>query len=482
MDNIDMIHFDGAPHNIFNDAIPKPFAFDEIPPIIASFAKSFSDATGFDHSGLMVAAVIAAASVIDDRIKLEVQKGSSWIVSARLWGFLCGKPSAGKSPIIRAATDPIKGLHYDLFNEWQEKNKVLSLDEQSPITTIFTSDATVAALSEILKDNPAGILMLNEEFASWIGGIDSPNKGEAAKNRGDWLQLRDGGARQINRIGRGNIFVPNWGASVLAATTPDGLSKQMKHMPEDGLIQRFISCIIQPSIIKRDKGDSTIELKQWAELVKAIYAYTSDSHNHQIIKFNQVAQVLIDDEFFDIDKTIQAIEDIYPSYASHLGKHKGMLAEVALVFHFILEMPQPSLEISENTVKMAIKFMRRIRQHAFYLYNSVLNSSGGFELAKSIARSIAADETKPEMIGRDWMSQHCSLFRKADERTRQEAIQFLDDMNWLKAIPWERSYNGWPTKFQINPDIYNHFARDGEQWRERRKQVKEHITGLEEGV
>lgn len=480
MDTIENILFDGDPLNIFNNAIPKPFGFDEAPPIIANFARAYSEATGHDHSGLMVAAVIAAASVIDDHIKLEVNKGSNWTVSARLWGFLCGKSSAGKSPIIRAVTDPIKELHHDLFNQWQEQNKVLSLEEQPPITAIFTSDATVAALSEVLKNNPSGILMLNEEFSSWVGAIDSANKGEAAKNRGDWLQLRDGGARQINRIGRGNIFVPNWGASVLAATTPDGLSKQMKHMPEDGLIQRFIPCIMQPCVIKRNKGDCTNELKQWADFIQALYSHTSTPNNHHAIKFSEVAQELIDDAFFDIDKTIQAIEDIYPSYASHLGKHKGMLAEVALVFHFILEMPQPSLEISESTVNIAIKFMRRIQKHAFYLYNSVLNASDSFQLAQNLARSIVADQTRPEKIGRDWMIQHCTLFRKADERLRQEAIQFLEDMNWLKAMPWEGLYRGYPKKFQINPKAFDHYAEDGSIWRERRKQVKEFITEQEE--
>lgn len=306
--------------------------------------------------------------------------------------------------------------------------------------------------------------MLNEEFSSWVGAIDSAIKGEAAKNRGDWLQLCDGGARQINRIGRGNIFVPNWGASVLAATTPDGLSKQMKHMPEDGLIQRFIPCIMPPCVIKRNKGDCTNELKHWADFIQVLYSHTSTPNNHHAIKFSEVAQELIDDAFFDIDKTIQAIEDLYPAYASHLGKHKGMLAEVALVFHFILEMPQPSLEISESTVNVAIKFMWRVRRHALYLYNSILSSSSSFELAQNIARSIAADETKPETIGRDWMSQHCSSFRKANERQRQEAIQFLDDMNWLKAMPWEGLYGGFPKKFQINPSVYDCYAREGEQW------------------
>ena len=44
------------PRDILSKPVPQPFQFDEVPPPIASLAKAFSSATGFDHSGIMVAA------------------------------------------------------------------------------------------------------------------------------------------------------------------------------------------------------------------------------------------------------------------------------------------------------------------------------------------------------------------------------------------------------------------------------------------
>ena len=43
------------------------------------------------------------------------------------------------------------------------------------------SDATVEALADVLRDNPRGVLMVTEEFASWIGGIDAYRDGAGSK-------------------------------------------------------------------------------------------------------------------------------------------------------------------------------------------------------------------------------------------------------------------------------------------------------------
>jgi hypothetical protein len=283
-----------TPRDILTKSLPRPFSLDEAPMPISRLAKAFSSATGIDHSGMIVAATTAAASVIDDRYRLEVNPGSDWVISARQWAFLCAPPSGGKSPTIRPATDPIKRIHAELFGQWRETNDRVKEDkDKTPMPALYTSDATVPALTEKLRDNPRGILMLNEEFSSWIGAIDSADRGDSAKNRGDWLQLRDGGARQIDRINRGSVHVPNWGASVLAAGTPDGLAKQMKDMPDDGLIQRFVPCIMGTRNLETD-GNCKAEIEEWAQCIRWAYNFTNTA-NH-IVRFGQAARDMFEEE------------------------------------------------------------------------------------------------------------------------------------------------------------------------------------------
>lgn len=466
---------DRIPRNILKTATPQPFDWNDVPYPIANFAYQVSQATGFDHSGLMVAAVTSVAAIIDDRCQLEARPG--WHVSARQWAFLSGSSAAGKSPTIRFATDPIKHIHAVEHALWYKMNKDLDVKDRAPSPARYTSDATIAALSERLKDNPRGILMLTEEFSSWIGAIDSSNKGEAAQNKGAWLQLRDGGPQQIDRINRGSVTVDNWGASVLAACTPDGLARQMKEMPEDGLIQRFTPCIMRnPDLDAPERNlDPTPAIELWAKCLHYIDSVTTRPKTQICFHFAPEAQALFNAEVKSIRQLAQATEEISSAYASHLGKHPGMLAEISIVFHIFSTNNGhgPDGLISVETLQAAIRYMHRVRKHASYLYSAILSSSPAFELAKRLARSIVAAGGLTT-VGRDWMTQHCQPFKKADDRVRREAVQVLVDADWLEAMH-TRHYGGWPSKYTVNGRVFQLFGDYGEEWRRRRQAVKDMI-------
>lgn len=462
------------PRDVLRRVIPSPYAFDDVPRSIGEFAYYYSQATGYDQSGVIVSAVTTAASVIDDGYKLTVRPESNWTVSARQWSFLCGGPSAGKSPSIRAATDPVKVMHGVLYERWRSANEDVKLVERDPVPALYTSDTTVAALSIRLQGNPRGLLMLTEEFASWIGGIDAADKGEASKNRGDWLQLRDGGPHQIDRVERGSVYVPNWGVSVLAACTPEGLAKQMKFMPEDGLIQRFIPCILASPNLDA-VGDARQSMATWGQWLEWAWAYTtSDFPRH--LAFSAGARVLFDAEVRELRQLVLATEEFSPAYAAHLGKHPGMLAEIALVFHVFGDSgDKPGMEVGEEAMQHAIRYLRKARRHANTLYSSILSTAPAFDLARALARSIVASDETIATVSRDWMTQHCQGFKKADDRLRREAVQVLEDADWLMAQTQVRSYGGWPSRYSVHPRVFQMFAREGEQWRARRAAVRDAI-------
>lgn len=468
-----------TPRDVLRRAAPPPYDFDDVPRPIGEFAWYFSQATGYDPSGVIVAAVTTAASVIDDDFKLLVRPESDWQVSARQWAVLCGDPSAGKSPCIRAATAHVKFMHHQLYERWRIANEGVRKDERDPVPALYTSDTTIPALSVALQANPRGLLMLTEEFASWAGGIDSADRGDSAKNRGDWLQLRDGGPHQINRVERGAVYVPNWGVSVLAACTPDGLAKQMKQMPEDGLIQRFIPCILAtPNLDVR--ADARDALRDWGWLVERAYTMTTTAVPLWL-RFSDAARALFDAEERQIRELVIATEGLSPAYAAHLGKHPGMLAEVALTFHvFGSDMGStPSLEVGEEALLYAIRYMRKARRHAHTLYSSILSSAPSYELARALARSIVASEQPVATISRDWMTTHCQAFRKAEDRLRREAVQILEDADWLSAETHVRSYGGWPRSYAVHHKVFDMFAREGELWRARRAAVRDMIVEAE---
>jgi hypothetical protein len=465
----------GEPANVFRDVAAPRFERTDVPAPIHVMAEAFSAATGFDYSGAVVAATVAAAAVIDDRYRLAVQPRSDWFESARLWAVLIGTPSVGKSPTTRAATDPVKRMHGERFAAWAGANSGRKPEERDPLPALFTSDATVEALADALRDNPRGLLMLTEEFASWIGGIDAYRDGAGAKNRGEWLQLYDGGPHQVNRVRRGAFLIPNWGASVLAACTPAGLRDQLRKLPDDGLIQRFIPCLMSaPTATSGASARSA--LQEWEARLRDVYTLSECSEPRARLHMSPHAAQAFEAEARSIREAVDSLYEMSPPLASHVGKHPGMLARVALTFHVIEG--RAGDDIEADTMETAIRFMRKVRRHAGALYLGILAASPALELCRAIARAIVADSRRPASIGRHYMLQACRAFRHADDLTRRLAVQSLEDAGWLAPVPGSRAYGGWgASEWAVNPHAFERFAAEGVAHRERRATVRALMTG-----
>ena len=99
-------------------------------------------------------------------------------------------------------------------------------------------------------------------------------------------------------------------------------------------------------------------------------------------------------------------------------------------------------------------------------------------MARALGRSIVAEAGALTTIGRDWMSSHCTEWRKAEDRVRREAVQVLEDADWIEAKPGARSYGGWPRAWDVNDQVMALYSRQGDEWRARRAAVREAI-GME---
>lgn len=464
------------PLDILREHPVPSFTKDCVPDAIWRLADAFSVATGFDRNGAVMAATVAAAAMIDDRLRLAVRPGSEWFESARLWAVLIGPPSAGKTPTLRIATDPIKTLHGDLVKKWIDANPDPEAKDCPPRPALYTSDATIEKLSEMLKDNPRGMLMLTEEFASWIGSIDAYRDGAGPKNRGEWLQLYDGGAHQVDRVKRGSFLVPNWSCSVLAAATPAGLRTHLRQLPDDGLIHRFMPVILQrPGAEANDKSASGAALN-WSVLLREIHESSTRTVGSKANRISTNATMLFDSARSEIRQSIDAIAEVSPALASHVGKHPGMIARVAHTFHVLDKRQGDAIEA--DTMRQALAFMRVIRAHAAALYLGILGQSPALELARAVARTILAGKFTD--VGRHTFTQHCRAWRSALEHDQRQAVQLLADADWLTPDKSSRAYGGWTaSRWTVDTNVHERFAEHGQQHRDRRAAIKAAIVGLE---
>ena len=150
-----------------------------------------------------------------------------------------------------------------------------------------------------------------------------------------------------------------------------------------------------------------------------------------------------------------------------------MLARVAAAFHVIDGRQGDAIE--GDTMQTAARFMRKVRRHAAALYMHVLESSHVMEVARALARAIAADGGKPASIGRNYMVQHCRAFRSADDFPRRLAVMDRGCTLATTGRGVARLRRMGLLRVAVNPAVFDRYAEEGATHRERRAAVREQL-------
>jgi hypothetical protein len=117
--------------------------------------------------------------------------------------------------------------------------------EQAPPRPILrrykTNDSTVEKLGELLRENPAGLLILRDEL---VGLIASWEREGREGDRAFFLEGWNGNQSfDTDRIGRGHISIPNVCMSIFGGIQPDKLVGYLEQatqtLANDGMLQRF---------------------------------------------------------------------------------------------------------------------------------------------------------------------------------------------------------------------------------------------------
>jgi hypothetical protein len=461
-----------APINIMRAFRVPPFTQDDVPPVLGRYAVAFARSGGFDPSMPVLACVIGAASMIDDGLRVRVPGGTEWYESPRLWGALIGGSAAGKSPCIKAAAKPLTDLHRELVQEWERDPA--PKEERPPRPALVSNDPTTEALADRLRDNERGILVLNDELEGLLGQHDAYRNKAASKDRGEYLRLYDGGPHQIDRVQRGSFFVPNWGASILTASTPVALRKLARYLPADGLLQRFLVALAVPMRAPDDSIRVEPEREAYAARLRELYSHKAET-GRKFIDMDGEAKDLFCAERDQLRELVQGCESISEALASHVGKHPGMLARVALIFHALSSAEHPaSRRITAATMECAIRFMHKAFRHSAGLYLDILGDGSGMDLARAVGRILLADAAA-EVQKRDLIHKS-RAFRAADDYARAQAMETLEAYGWV--LPLKGDYDKLhPTRWAVNPRTHECFKAEADEHRARRETVKRRLRG-----
>lgn len=475
------------PVDLFGQLQPPSVPTGILPVPIEWWATAKGKELGCDPAGLAVAALVTCAAAIPDKIKVRVKPGTSWEEPARLWGQLVGPPSAKKTPVINAATEPLARIDARLVREYLRKKDeydALTPEErkvQKPPakTRLRIEDTTVEAMQDVLADSPNGVLSKQDELSGWFAGLERYGN-SAGADRAAWLKAFDGGEYVVDRIKRGTRVVPNWSVSMLGAIQPEAIRKVAANTADDGLLQRFLPIILQPATVTSAEP-SPQGLDDWySNLIENCHGF---GYLTAPLEFTPEAQAV--QRRAEIrHNELQAIESVSPKLASHIGKYDGIFARLCVTFHVVDHLGnilngdpidfQRIGRIEEGVALRVYRFMHKfLLPHAAAFYQNVLGLSSDWDRLQDVAMYILAHRLQ-EIDARTVQRGDRALRSLKNDEIRP-LFEQLSALGWIESIQGPRRDS---TKHVVNLQVHILFEGRARAEINRRDKAKAELRSL----
>lgn len=455
---------------------------DCLPAPLYRYVMAEAERLNVDPAPLSAHILSACSASISDAWSIRPKRNDHWTQQPRLWTCVVKDVGARGTEMVRAAFWPLRDRDRELHVGWQSEHDQWKSRNSDPkqrggggpedpepsCPRLVTNDATIEAASEILRGggDHAKLTILCDELVAFLGGFGRYTDAGSAV-RAHWLEAYDGGPHQIDRIRRGNVYVPNWSVVICGNIQPRRLASMAKNLTDDGLFQRFLTVHANaPQLgIDDDKPlDPNIgaDYRQLHQSLAALGApetacWVDDEGLAVRKRFHRLIERLQSDPTFPI-----IIRETAPKWS-------GLLARISLIFHLVqlaTGMTRDPYRVTGATVAMATTFLRRIAlPNLFRLgFETMPDEGAPATHARWIAGHILA-QGKESITARDIGRAYRPL--RGRSRDASEAMSMLVDAGW--ATPTDARHDS--VAWTINPVVHTCFAAAAAKERERRAQV-----------
>ncbi|HSJ04496.1 MAG TPA: DUF3987 domain-containing protein, partial [Verrucomicrobium sp.] len=365
-----------------------------------------------------VAAMVALSSVAGNRFAIQPQEfDSGWIEHPHLWGMIVGRPSLMKSPAMKAAMVPLRRLEKTAYSsheveETKRKADLIRLrmerdyrmviakkavaagkefdfdalveredeDESAPLRRYVVNNASMEALGEVLKENPTGTLLYQDELAGLMATIEKEgNEALRAFLLTAWTGQED---YTFDRIERGMRRVQRPAVAVLGGIQPAVVSarfreaQQAESLQNDGFMQRF-SLLVWPDVSPdwrnvdrkpdaREEEEAERTFRRVDQLDADMLAdiATGQSQGIPTFHFASPAQEQFREWRLRLELRLRG-GDLSPAMEAHLGKYRRLVPALAVLIH-VAEWRQGPVTTSALT--KALNWAAYLETHAARAY------------------------------------------------------------------------------------------------------------------
>jgi putative DNA primase/helicase len=452
-----------------------------------------------------VPAIVAAASVIGNQVRIRPKAHDDWTVTPNLWGAIVGRPGTMKSPAILEAIKPLNRLvakakkeHEEALRAWKFEKESAEIrraakrdemkkaakrgsdleefrdelagdDAKEPTERRYiTNDATVEKYGELLNQNPNGLLIQRDELTGWLRSLDDEGR---AKDRSFYLEAANGaGDYTYDRIGRGTLYIKSITTSIIGGIQPGPLQTYLRGTlgfgeGDDGLIQRFQVTTypdLPPGWTYIDRWPDSEARKTAFEVFEALadlpdtLGFERDDGASAFMRFAPEAQKFFEGWYTDLMGDVRSGAFEHPAIESHFVKYGRLMPALALIFEMVnaaaraFEPFEPS--VSEESAKLAAAWCQFLMAHAKRIYG--LGIAATEMRARALAVHIQNGEVKPSLpegfTARDVYLKHWAGLNTAE--LVAEPLEMLEYLGWIRGA--FLSKGGRPTTaYQINPRV-----------------------------
>ncbi|MCK9188454.1 YfjI family protein [Acidithiobacillus sp.] len=499
-----------APERIGSDLPPVPQMDVEalLPAPLAGYVRDAAHRKVAPPEFVAVSLLVSLGALIGARCGVRPKLLDDWIVVPNLWGAIIAPPSKKKSPSMADGTKPLNWLsakarenHNKAMEAHQEeadrfdvmmaaakkamqkaaekgddaaieqaKARIAALKDTKPkpptMKRYTSNDATIEKLGDLLVENPQGLLTVRDELAGLLTSFD---KSGHESDRAFYLEAWNGTeGHEVDRIGRGSLYIPNLALSILGGIQPERLERYLdsaaKDVGNDGLLARFQLMVwpdsldfewrdTAPDKALRDAVYKVFETLDDDDFMAAWGAEPADQFR-RIPSFRMCPAAA--QAFIAWDTKLQT--EIMPTCQSVLQEHFGKFEKLVAGLALILDMAERADAggiigpIREGPMLKAIAWAGFLGAHARRVYHLWMHPEvrAAQKLSEALLQRKLPDTfTTADVQRKGWSG-------LGSPREIAAALEFLESTGWVRPLPKpEMPTPGRPGKgYAVNPKIH----------------------------
>jgi hypothetical protein len=449
-----------------------------IPTPIRNWVMDCAERAGVYPEMVLVPYLIAVGSVIGRRcVVVPKRHDTAFKVRPDLWGAIVARPSLIKTTIINESMSALRRLEATAYERYEigiQKYNARKTEIEDEIDTLKhasrknsvakeslaakrkelaelkeplrhryqTQNATPESLVDLLRENPRGLLVLRDELMGLLDGFSrAGHEGERQLYLEGWNNL---GSYTVDRIGRGNKFIPSLGFSVFGGTQPAKMRDfvhEASGSGADGFLARF-QLLVWPDGLPEWKNIDRIPNHDAKRVADGIISHLDtfdplsvgaeqvEGEDFCALRFDTDAQDVFDAWRDELEVRLRSDKDILgnPAFEAHLGKYRSFVPALAEIVHLIdaaASQGRYTGRISVTALILAVELAGFFEAHARKLYDIGATSPG-----RNLAQLIEHDRIKDGDPLREIAKRNRTTFKGAD--AVKAAAEEIEPLGWCR--------------------------------------------------